>query len=357
MIVAPMPAAAAPGAGSPPRLVAAPDKFRGTATAAEVARAIARSAEAAGWAVTELALADGGEGTLEALGGRSRQCSVEGPLGAPVTAEWRLDGTTAVIEAARASGLGLVGGPSGNDPMAASSVGTGQLIAAAVAAGARRVVVGVGGSATTDGGMGAVGALAGGSRLSGIELVVACDVDATFGEAATLFAPQKGATPAQVALLDRRLERLAQIYLDDYGVDVRAIPGSGAAGGLAGGLAVLGARLVPGFELVAEAAGLVEHLHNAALVVTGEGHLDDQSLKGKVVGGVVAMAASAGTPVLVVAGAADPVAWETRLSGAQRPTVVSLVERFGTQRALAEPLACVEAAVTWFLVTGQGKPR
>jgi len=337
------------GTKGPPRLVAAPDKFRGTATAAEVAAAIARSAEAAGWAVTELAMADGGEGTLEALGGRPRHCTVEGPLGAPVTAEWRLDGTTAVIEAARASGLELVGGPSGNDPMTASSVGTGQLIAAAVAAGARRVVVGVGGSATTDGGMGAVAALAGGSRLAGVELVVACDVDATFGHAATTFAPQKGATPAQVALLDRRLQRLAQLYLEDYGVDVRAIPGSGAAGGLAGGLAVLGARLVPGFELVAEVASLVEHLEGAQLVITGEGHLDGQSFRGKVVGGVMAVAASAGTPVLVVAGAVEPTTWETRSSSAQPSTVVALVERFGAERALAEPLACIEEVVTAFL--------
>lgn len=337
--------------------MAAPDKFRGTATAAQVAAAIARSGRAVGWAATELAMADGGEGTLETLGGRPRHCLVEGPLGAPVTAEWRLDGTTAVVEAARASGLGVVGGPSGNDPVGASSAGTGQLIAAAVAAGARRVVVGVGGSATTDGGMGAVAALAGGTRLAGVELVVACDVDATFLEAATIFAPQKGATPAQVALLDRRLQRLAQVYQEEYGVDVRAVPGGGAAGGLAGGLAALGARLVPGFELVAGAVGLAEHLEGAALVVTGEGHLDEQSFKGKVVGGVVARAVAAGTPILVVAGSLDDSAFPRPGSSptARPPTVVSLVERFGVERAVADPLACVEEAVGAFLAAPGGR--
>lgn len=344
--------------------MAAPDKFRGTATAAQVAAAISCSASALGWAVTELAMADGGEGTLEALGGRPHHCLVEGPRGAPVRAEWRLDGTTAVVEAARACGLGLVGGPSGNDPLCASSAGTGQLIAAAVAAGARRVVVGVGGSATTDGGMGAVAALGGRSRLAGVELVVACDVDATFVEAATTFAPQKGATPAQVALLDRRLQRLAEVYQDEYGVDVRAIPGSGAAGGLAGGLAALGARLVPGFALVAEAVGLAEHLEGAALVVTGEGHLDEQSFKGKVVGGVVGMAVTAGTPILVVAGALDDGAFPrpgpspaAPSSTARPPTVVSLVERFGAERAVADPLACVEEAVAAFLAPPQRERR
>ncbi|MBV9042047.1 MAG: glycerate kinase, partial [Acidimicrobiia bacterium] len=228
------------------RVLAAPDKFRGTATAIEVAAAVAAAARTAGWDCDEAPVADGGEGTLEALGGRVRRARVRGPLGPPVDAEWRMRDDGAVVEMAQASGLTLAGGPEGNDPVQATTYGTGELIATALDEGARRIIVAVGGSATTDGGLGCVTAL-GPRRLRGVGVTVACDVEITFLEAAEAFAPQKGATPAQVALLRRRLERLAQVYERDYGVDVRTVPGSGAAGGLAGGLAALGASLVPGF--------------------------------------------------------------------------------------------------------------
>src|SRR3989442_13332829 len=157
---------------------------------------------------------------------------------------------------ARASGLTLVGGAEGNDPVQASSIGTGELIVAALEAGARKVIVGLGGSATTDGGLGALRAF-GRHRLHGIDVSVACDVTTRFVDAAEGFAPQKGATPAQVELLHRRLERLAQVYEESYGVDVREVPGSGAAGGLAGGLLCAGAQLVAGVE----AGGRQRHLH------------------------------------------------------------------------------------------------
>src|SRR6202011_2178639 len=156
--------------------------------------------------------------------------------------EWLLAGRTAVIEMARASGLLLAGGPDGNDPMNATTRGTGELIAAAPAAGARRIIVGLGGSATTDGGHGALDVLR--DRLRGVELVVACDVTTRFADAAAEFCPQKGASPAQVALLQRRLERLADDYRTTTGVDVSELAGAGAAGGLAGGLATLGATLI-----------------------------------------------------------------------------------------------------------------
>jgi glycerate kinase len=291
-------------------------------------------------------MADGGEGILDALGGRSRRTSVQGPLGVPVVAEWLLDDRTAVVEMARASGLELAGGPRRNDPVAASTAGTGQLIAAAVAAGARRVIVGVGGSATTDGGLGALRALEPHARLAKVELVVACDVTTTFVEAAEEFAPQKGASPAQVALLRRRLERLAQVYEDEHGVDVRSLPGSGAAGGLAGGLAALGATLVPGFELVAEAVGLAEEIERAELVVTGEGFLDEQSFRGKVVGGVVELSAEANVPVLAVVG--EVVDRDLAALGGDSHrdlAVVSLVERHGRERATGCTLECVEEEV------------
>jgi glycerate 2-kinase len=321
-----------------PHVVAAPDKFRGTATARQVAAAVARVAEAAGWTCDQAAMADGGEGILEALGGRPRFSRVRGPLGAPVDAEWRLDGTTAVIEMAKASGLVLAGGPEGNDPVRATTFGTGQLIAAAMVAGARRIVVGMGGSATTDGGLAALTALEPHGRLHGVSLQIACDVTTPFLEAAATFSPQKGATPAQVELLSRRLERLAQVYQEDHGVDVRPLVGGGAAGGLAGGLAAVGAELVPGFELVSEAVDLAGRMEGADLIVTGEGYLDEQSFHGKVVGGVVGLAAEVGVPVLVVTGDTD--------AGAEQPVpYVSLVARFGRVRAMTDTIACVTEVV------------
>jgi glycerate kinase len=249
---------------------------------------------------------------------------------------------SAVVEMARASGLTLAGGSEGNDPVQATTYGTGELIATALDEGARRVIVAVGGSATTDGGLGCVTAL-GPRRLRGIDVTVACDVDITFVDAAEAFAPQKGATPAQVALLRRRLERLAQVYERDYDVDVRALPGSGAAGGLAGGLAALGATLVPGFDVVADALSLAERMEDVDLVVTGEGFLDAQSFAGKAVGGVVELAREVGVPVLVVVG--DIYADELPPGTLDGLEVVSLVERFGPEKAREDTTACVEEAV------------
>jgi len=280
----------------------APDKFKGTASAREVAGAIARAAAAADWRTVQKPLADGGEGTLDALGGANRRFLATGPLGEPVDAGWRMQGTTAIVEMASASGLTLIGGPSANDPISASTTGTGELIANAVECGARRVIIGVGGSATTDGGFGALRAMYPLQRFRGVELIVACDVRTEFIDAAEIFAPQKGASPAQVGLLKRRLERLAQVYLDQYGVEVRNLPRAGAAGGLAGGLLVAGAKLVEGFALVAEEVGLHEAIESTDLVITGEGFLDEQSFEGKVVGGVVDLARAAGVPVLAIAG-------------------------------------------------------
>ncbi|MBV9951205.1 MAG: glycerate kinase [Acidimicrobiia bacterium] len=321
------------------RVVAAPDKFRGTASAAEVAAAVARAAARVGWDCDEVPMADGGEGTLEVLGGPNRATVVSGPLGDPVRAPWRLHRGTAVIEIAHAVGLTLAGGPDENDPIAASTHGAGELIAAAVDAGAKRVIVCVGGSATTDGGLGAMRALFPAQRLRGVDLLVACDVRTTFVDAAEIFAPQKGASVAQVELLRRRLERLAQVYRDEHGVDVTELPGSGAAGGLAGGLAALGAELVPGFDLVADEVALPDRVEGADLIVTGEGFLDEQSFEGKVIGGVVELAATERVPVVAVAGEVfDGV-------DARLPTV-SLVERFGEDRALEETTACIEEAVT-----------
>lgn len=302
------------GTGAPrtgaPLIVVAPDKYRGTATAAEAAAAMAGALEAVGFATEKIPLSDGGEGLLEVFGGPNQLLEVLGPNGAPVSAAWRFDGDLAVVETARASGLLLAGGAGANDPVAASTAGTGELIAAAITAGARRIVVGAGGSATTDGGAGAIARLEHLAPLGGpgrdFEVVVACDVSTLFADAAERFAPQKGASPTEVRLLRRRLEHMATELELRFCVDVSRLSGSGAAGGLAGGLAALGALLVPGFALVAELVQLDRRISRSRLVVTGEGRVDAASLEGKVVGGVIGTARRAGVPVAVVAGSIEP---------------------------------------------------
>ncbi len=324
--------------------MAAPDKFRGTASAAAVADAIGAAAWEAGWDADLVPLADGGEGLLDVFGGANRSTRVAGPLGSPVEAPWRMERRGAVVESAHASGLGALGPRVVNDPLAATSAGTGELIGAAIDAGARRIVVGVGGSACTDGGLGAVEVLGGPARLRGVDVIVACDVRTAFVDAAEVFAPQKGATPPQVALLTRRLEQLADRYLSSYGVDVCTLEGAGAAGGLAGGLAAIGAQLVPGFDLVADEVGFEERVIGADLVVTGEGFVDAQSYEGKVVGGVADVASRHGVPVLVVAGQVFDAVDD-------RAATVSLRDRFGLDRAMTQPLRCVREVVAADLAT------
>ena len=315
----------------------APDKFRGTASASQAVAALTAGLQALGHEAIACPLADGGEGLLEVLGGANRITTVTGPLGDPVEAAWRFVGRSAVIEMALASGLGLVGGAEHNDAVAASTFGTGELISAALEAGAKKIVVGLGGSATTDGGLGALRALEPLHRLRGVELNVACDVGVRFVQAAQLFGPQKGATPSQVKLLERRLERLLQVYENDYGVQVGDLVGGGAAGGLAGGLACLGASLLSGFDLVSDYLGLDERIESADLVITGEGFLDAESFEGKVVGGVTDLANRLDVPVVAVVGEAFDAA-QTLV-----PTV-SLVEQFGRERAMGDTLACLQEA-------------
>lgn len=324
------------------RVLAAVDKFKGTATAAQVAAAIGHACWELGHDCVERPVADGGEGTLEALGGPNRVSTVTGPLGDPVRAEWRFSKDTAVIEMARASGLTLVGGAANNDAMAATTTGTGELIDQALDLGAKKIVVCLGGSATTDGGLGCVRAITAPARLKRVQLLVACDVQTLFTDAAPVFGPQKGASPAQVDMLRGRLERLAQMYQQEYGVDVRHIPGTGAAGGLAGGLVALGGKLMPGFDLVADELDLHDLVADADLVVTGEGFLDEQSFEGKVIGGVHAIATAAGKPVGAIVGDSLP-------EVADRIEHVSLVREFGEDRAMRETLWCIEQAATTLL--------
>ncbi len=283
----------------------APDSFKGTLTAAEVAEAIAGGVRAAGAEAELLPAADGGEGTMDALlralGGEQRSASVHDPLGRPIEARYALlqgPGGRAIVEVAQASGLGLVEEGERN-PEAASTAGTGELIVAAAGAGAKRVLVAAGGSATTDGGAGAIEAIEAAGGLGGARLEVICDVATPFEEAADVFAPQKGAGPAAVARLRDRLAARAGALPRDP----RGRPMTGAAGGLSGGLwAAFGARLVPGSAYILGLLGFDRRLERADAVVTGEGGLDAQSLEGKLVGEIARRCRSAGIPLHAIAG-------------------------------------------------------
>jgi glycerate kinase len=359
------------------RVLVAPDKFRGTLTAPAAARAIA-----AGWGserphdrVEEVPLADGGEGTLDAmvdaLGGERRSARVSGPLGDPVDAVYGLapteDGLVAVVEMAQASGLPLVS-EARRDPRLASTRGTGELLLAACRDRPDRVIVCIGGSATNDGGAGMAQALGvrfldaegaeippGGEALlrldrvdaSGLapevkasRFVVASDVDNPLtgpSGASVVYGPQKGASPEDVLLLDRALSHYAAVLYRDLGIDVRAVRGAGAAGGLGAGLiAFLGARLRPGVEVVMEAVDFGRRLREAGLVITGEGKLDEQSLRGKTVAGVIEAAAGGGVPVAVLCGQAD-----IRPPGV---VVMALADAFGLARALGDTRRALEEA-------------
>ncbi len=332
-----------------PVVLACFDKFRSTASASDLCRVVADVAWERGLEALVRPMADGGEGTIGALsaqGGRLRRSTVTGPLGEPVEAVWLMRDRTAIIEMAQASGLDLVGGPDRNRPLDATTYGTGQLIAEALVAGAKRIVVTLGGSATTDGGLGALNAMAPLARFRGVDFLVACDVQTTFTGAATDFGPQKGASPAQVGLLTRRLEQLADRYVLERGIDIRSIPGTGAAGGLAGALVSIGARVTSGFSFVAEEVGLVDAIAAADIVYTGEGRCDTESFNGKVVGGVCELARDAGVPVVVIAGDLGEDFVLPSSLDASMISVVSLTERFGAAQAWNAPLRCVREVVS-----------
>lgn len=338
-----------------PVVLAAPDAFKGTASAAEIADGIAAGATTAGWTADLCPMSDGGEGFLDVLGvigGELRSARVTGPLGEPVDAQWRLAGELAVVESARASGLVLAGGADRNDPVGATSRGTGELIAAAIAAGASKVIVGVGGSAMTDGGIGALDALEESGGIGRTEVLVACDVTVGFLEAARIFGPQKGADAAQIELLSVRLADLLAEYLR-CGCDLSHMPGSGAAGGLAGGLVVAGARIVPGFDLVADLVHLDARMASSELVITGEGRLDATSWAGKVVGGVATRAAKQRRQVVVLAGhvSDDVLTSEGSVTSGGSVTsegsvteVVDLSAVFGSDRSRSDAPGCANLA-------------
>lgn len=287
------------------RYLVAPDSFKGTLDAPQVAGAIGAGLIAGGAASTDLCpAADGGEGTMDllatALGGRYLTQRVHDPLGRPRTARFAVlsDGETAIVDASEASGLALVG-PQDRDPESASTVGTGELVAAAIAAGAGRIVVAAGGSATTDGGAGAIEAIERAGGLRGARVLVLCDVETPFERAAIVYGPQKGADAAAVSRLTARLERQAT----SLPRNPTGVPMTGCAGGLSGGLwAAFGAELRAGAPYVFELLDLPARLTRCDAVVTGEGRLDSQSFSGKVVGALAELCRDSGAELNVIAG-------------------------------------------------------
>jgi glycerate kinase len=361
------------------RVVIAPDKFKGTLTAPRAAEALA-----AGWRrgdpfaeIDEAPIADGGEGTLDTLvdelGGRLERVRVTGPLGDPVETQFGLadthQGTTAVVEMARASGLHLIA-ESRRDPMRTTTRGTGELILAAARYRPARVIVCIGGSATNDAGAGMAQALGvrlvdeegadlppGGAALrrlaridmSGLDrsvralqVVAASDVDNPLTGphgASAVYGPQKGAETRQVAALDDALGHFAAVVHRDLGIDVRDLPGAGAAGGLGAGLiAFLGVRLRPGFDVVADVLDLARRLEAADVAVTGEGRFDRQTERGKAPLGVLRMAAETGCRTVLIAGQVE--------EGARPPAdlVYSLASRAGLEDAMARTRDALEEA-------------
>jgi glycerate kinase len=286
-------------------VLVAPDSFKGTFRAAQVAGAIGRGLERAGLMPPDLLpLADGGDGTLDALlvnlGGETVSATVRDPLGREIEAGYGLveDGGTALVEMAAASGLSLVAEDE-RDAWAASTYGTGQLIADAAARGAQVILVAVGGSATTDGGAGALEAIEDAGGLRGAKIVVLSDVQVPWERCAEVFGPQKGADPELVKRLAGRLDALAATLPKDP----RGVPMTGAAGGLSGGLwAAHGATLEPGAPWILDALGFDARMRAARAVVTGEGRLDEQTLQGKLVGEIGTRTRQAGVPLHAIVG-------------------------------------------------------
>jgi glycerate 2-kinase len=372
------------------RVLVCPDKFAGTLSAPEVAAAVTE-----GWrstapddAMTELPLADGGPGFLDvvraATGGRLIDVPTCDPLGRPVTGSVLVSGASAYIESAHACGLHLLA-PSERDPKLTTSYGLGALVATAVEAGVREIVVGLGGSATNDGGAGMLAALAatpldaagyavayggaallrcdrldGAPRLRDVSLVAATDVDSPltglYG-ASAVFGPQKGASRSDVLLLDAALERFANVLERDLPgcpPGLAALPGAGAAGGLGAAILACGGRRESGIGLVRRLTGLDVALESCDLVITGEGSFDEQSLHGKVVGGVAGAARDLGVPCVVLAGRVS-----TGRRGALAAGVTeshSLVEYYGSEAdALARPAEGLRALAA--RLAGQWSPR
>jgi glycerate kinase len=324
-----------PAPGS--RILIAFDKFRGTASALELCEVASDVVRQLGYEPDVQPLSDGGEGFRDAFSGETFEVQVSGPLGEPEQAHITLvvgdEGPVAVVESADAVGRHRLPSPTGDQALAASSEGVGELVLAAAALGAASIVVGLGGSATSDGGLGCYRVLSehGGLR---VPVVAATDVTARFS-GARRYAHQKGVREEDLVLVDERLDHVRAIYLEERGVDVETLERAGAAGGIPGALAALGASLVDGLSAVAGAVDLASRIKSASLVISGEGRFDDGSLEGKVTSGLAAMT-DGRAPLLLVCGAIEPEAQQLLEARFAHVHFVDLSARVGASRSAAD---------------------
>jgi len=322
------------------------DKFRGTASARDLCNVVAQVLQANSYSVDLQPMSDGGEGFLDAFAGEEIKIEVPGPLGAPVDARITLDdsssGRRAVLEIAEVVGRDQLVSPTRREALDASSAGVGHLIVSATALGATSILIGCGGSATSDGGLGCYQVLREAGGLT-VPMSVATDVTARFS-GLLRYAEQKGIHHDDLAVLNQRLKDVRALYLTEQGVDVELLERTGASGGIPAALAVLGGVLTSGFGAVVSAVNLRERVGGTSLVVTGEGRLDAGSLEGKVTGGIASLVGDA-AKLLVVCGSVDVQAAQVFMSHFPRARIVSLVEHFGETKSMTDVLDCVKKIV------------
>jgi glycerate kinase len=332
--------------GSDFRVVSAMDKFRGTATARHLSESISRVALSLGCSTDLQPMSDGGEGFRDAFDGKVWVETVPGPLGESVAAHITMASTfgqrTGVIEVAEIVGRDFLASPTRQQALDASSEGVGHLILAAVRHGAESILIGCGGSATSDGGWGCYRVLRDAGGLE-VPVVAATDVTTRFG-AARRYATQKGVHDEDLAVVDARLAALRELYSREQSVDVGEMDRAGASGGIPGALAAFGASLVSGFDAVSQSVNLPGRIRGSSLVVTGEGRFDEGSLEGKVTVGIAALGGPL-VPALIVCGSVDAEAADRFSALFPHAKIVSLESRFGRNASMSDVTSCVEIVV------------
>lgn len=351
------------GASQSAIVLAAMDKFRSSASARDLGDAVARVARVRGWNSDVQPMSDGGEGFIEAFPGEVVTVEVPGPLNGTVEARIKLSDLSTVrlgvLEVADVVGRSLLAHPTSAEATAVTSAGVGHLILAAARLGVGAVLVGCGGTATSDGGLGCYRVLRDAGGLP-VAVTAATDVTAHFSGALG-YAHQKGVDLRNLDVIESRLANVRRRYLREQGVDVECLERAGAAGGIPGAIAALGGTLISGFDAVADSVGLIDRIGRASLVVTGEGRFDAGSLEGKV---TVAMAALVDkrSELLVVCGSVEPAAGRMFLDRFPGTTLVGLEDRFGTDRSRSDVLECLATVVAdhlqhWRTGAASGSPR